>query len=128
MIQVPNPEDLSDFNLSDYSVQPLEKYVDRRGYMYILFDYKFPEHIKVGRSGDCKKRLYSYNSDKPYPTSKYLYISEMFDNVIEVERRILAYMYDNTAPTTLSKEWFQIEHKEKIIQIIEKAENLKNNQ
>jgi hypothetical protein len=126
MIKLPDLSELSDFNLSDYSVEPLEKYVDRRGYMYILFDYKFPEHIKVGRSSDCKKRLYAYNTDKPYPTSKYLYISEMFDNVIEVERRILSFMYDNTSPTTASKEWFEIEHKEKIIHIIEKAEQLKN--
>lgn len=126
MIKVPNTDELTDFNLAEYSVPPLEKYVDRRGYMYILFDSKFPDHIKVGRTSDCKKRLIGYNSDKPFPTAKMLYISNMFENVNEIERRILSYMYDNTPPTTLSKEWFEIQHKDRIIKIIEKAEKLES--
>ena len=48
----------------------------------------------------------------------------MFEDVNEIERRILTYMYDHTPPTTLSKEWFEIQHKEKIIAIVEKAELL----
>ena len=31
-------------------------------------------------------------------------------------------MYDNTSPTTLSREWFPIENKQMIIDIIRKAE------
>jgi len=124
MLKVPGPEELADFNIADYSTPPLEKYIDRRGFMYILFDANFPDYIKVGRTADCKKRLIGYNSDKPYPTAKMLYISEMFEDVNETERRILAYMYDNTPPTTLSKEWFEIKHKEKLIKIIEKAEEI----
>lgn len=128
MIKVPKTEELSDFNIADYAVPPLEKYTDRRGYMYILFDSIFPDYIKVGRTSDCKKRLIGYNSDKPYPTAHMLFISDMFENVHEVERRILAYMYDNTPPTTLSKEWFEIKHKDIIIKIIEKAERLEAKQ
>jgi hypothetical protein len=124
LIKVPNTEDLTEFNISDYSVPPLEKYTDRRGFLYILFDSQYPEYIKVGRTSDCKKRLTGYNSDKPYPTAKMQYISEMFDDVNEAERRVLAYMYDNTPPTTLSKEWFEIEHKDKLIKIIQKAEEI----
>lgn len=124
MIKVPDTEELTEFNISDYSVPPLEKYIDRRGYIYVLFDSIFPDYIKVGRTSDCKKRLVGYNSDKPYPTAKMLFISDMFEDVNEVERRILAYMYDNTPPTTLSKEWFEIKHKQKILKIIEKAEKL----
>lgn len=124
MIKVPNAEELSDFNINDYVTPPLEKYTDRRGFIYILYDSMYPNYIKIGRTHDCKKRLTGYNSDKPYPTAKMLYISEMFENVHEMERRILAYMYDNTPPTTLSKEWFDIEHKEKLISIIEKAEEV----
>ena len=90
--------------------------------MYVLFDSNFPDYIKVGRTADCKKRLLGYNSDKPYPTAKMLFISKMFEDVHDVERRVLNYMYDHTAPTTLSKEWFMIEHKDKLITIIEKAE------
>lgn len=126
MIKVPDSEELTEFNIGDYSVPPLEKYIDRRGYIYILFDSIFPNFIKVGRTYDCKKRLIGYNSDKPYPTAKMIYISEMFEDVNEIERRILAYMYDKTQPTTLSKEWFEIKHLEKIINIVQKAEELEN--
>lgn len=124
MIAVPSPEELTDFNISDYTTPPLEKYTDRRGFMYILFDTNFPDFIKVGRTSDCKRRLIGYNSDKPFPTAKMLFISDLFNDVNEVERRVLAYMYDNTPPTTLSKEWFEVQHKEKLISIIEKAERI----
>lgn len=127
MFKVPETDELTDFNIGDFTVPPLEKYIDRRGYIYVLYDSIFPDYIKVGRTSDCKKRLIGYNSDKPYPTAKMLFISNMFENVNEIERRILAYMYDNTPPTTLSKEWFEIQHKEKIIAIIEKAEELEIN-
>ncbi|WXB47978.1 hypothetical protein WCWAEYFT_CDS0276 [Vibrio phage VB_VaC_TDDLMA] len=122
MIKVPETSELADFNIADYSTPPLEKYTDRRGYLYIVFDSAFPDYIKVGRTSDCKKRLIGYNSDRPYPTVKMLFISEMFEDVNEMERRVLSYMYDNTPPTTLSKEWFEIQHKDKLIEIIEKAE------
>lgn len=124
MIKVPDLEELTEFDIRDYKAPPLDKYIDRRGFIYILYDSIFPNYIKVGRTGDCHKRLVGYNSDKPYPTAKFLFISRMFENVNEVERRILAYMYDNTPPTTLSKEWFEIKHLDKIIAIVEKAEKL----
>jgi hypothetical protein len=124
MIEVPNTEDLTEFNINNFVTPPLEKYTDRRGFMYILYDSNFPEYIKVGRTANCKNRLLGYNSDKPFPTAKMMFISEMFEDVHEIERRILAYMYDNTPPTTLSKEWFEIQYKEKIISIVTKAEKL----
>jgi hypothetical protein len=122
MIKVPDVGELSDFNIADYFAPPLEKYTDRRGFIYILYDNMFPDYIKVGRTSNCKNRLIGYNSDKPYPTAKMLFISKMFEDSHETERRILAYMYDNTPPTTLSKEWFEVQHKERLIDIIEKAE------
>lgn len=122
MIKVPLSEELSSFNLSDYAVPPLDKYVDRRGFMYILKDDVFPGFIKVGRTSDCRKRLVGYNSDKPFPTAKMFYVSDMFEDVNDVERKILQYMYDTTSPTTLSREWFLEEYEDKIIAIIEKAE------
>lgn len=124
MIKIPESSELSEFDLRNYEIPPLEKYVDRRGYMYILYNEVFPEYIKVGRTGNLHKRLAQYNSDAPYPTAKMLFISEMFEDVNEIERRVLAFMYDHTPPTTLSKEWFEIEHKDKLIHIIEKAEEL----
>lgn len=122
MLKVPSPEELTEFNIKEYKTPPLDKYVDRRGYLYIVYDSIFPDYIKVGRTQDCHKRLVQYNADKPYPTAKMLFISDMFEDVNEMERRVLAYMYDNTPPTTLSKEWFEYQHKEKLIKIIEKAE------
>jgi len=124
MIEVPNPEELSNFDLREFKVPPVEKYIERRGYMYILYDSKFPEYIKIGRTSDCHKRLLGYNSDKPYPTARFLFISNLFDDVIDIERKILTYLYSCTEPTTLSKEWFEIEHKNKMIDIIKKAEEL----
>lgn len=123
MIKVPETSELSNFDIREYKTPPLDKYVDRRGYIYILHDEIFPEYIKVGRTQDCHKRLIQYNADKPYPTAKMLYISKMFENVNDIERRILTYMYDNTSPTTLSKEWFEIGNKDMLIKIITKAEN-----
>lgn len=119
LIPVPLSDELSDFDLRDYCV-PVFK--ETRGFMYILYDDAFPQYIKVGRTYDCRKRLQGYNSDKPFPTARMLFISRLFVDVNEVERRILKYMYDNTSPTTLSREWFKIEHKEKIKNIIERAE------
>jgi len=124
VIRVPESNELADFNLGNFSVPPNPRYTDRRGFMYVLEDKMFPEFIKVGRTTDCKKRLTGYNSDKPFPTAKMLFISEMFENVNEVERRILSYMYDVSAPSTLSKEWFLASQKQKIIDIITKAETL----
>lgn len=123
MIEVPSTSELSDFNLKQFTLPPLEKYVDKRGFLYIVYDSVFPENIKIGRTGDLFKRLTQYNADKPYPTAKMLYVSKMFENVNDMERRVLTYMYDNTSPTTLSKEWFELKHKQMIIDIIEKAEN-----
>jgi len=124
MIKVPDSSELAEFDLADYTVPTLDKYIDRRGYIYILFDYIYPEYIKVGRTANCKKRLFGYNSDKPYPTARMLYVSEMFEDVHEIEKKILNYMYDNTSPTTLTKEWFNREYKDKIIDIVTKAEEL----
>jgi len=122
MIIVPDSAELADFNLADYAVPPLDKNSDNRGFMYILYDSMYPNYIKVGRTCNCRKRLVQYNADKPFPTAKMQYVSNMFTDVNDVERKILQYMYDNTAPTTLTKEWFEIEHKQRILCIIEKAE------
>ena len=57
MIKVPETDELADFDLKNYHTPPLEKYTDRRGFMYIVYDSIFPEYIKIGRTSDCFKRL-----------------------------------------------------------------------
>ena len=128
MIKVPNTDELTEFDLRKFTLPPLEKYVDRSGYIYVLYDEAFPDYIKVGRTGDLHKRQIQYNADKPYKTAKMIYISNLFEDVNETERKILAYMYDNTSPTTLSREWFEIKHKDMILNIVEKAERLEEEQ
>lgn len=96
MFKVPDPKELTDFDIRNYEVPPLDRYVDRRGFMYILYDEMFPEYIKVGRTSNVFRRLVGYNSDKPFPTAKMLYISKIFENSKETERKILDYMYSVT--------------------------------
>ena len=123
MIQLIIGEDeFSQVNISELSLEPLPKVVDTRGFMYIVRDSAFPGWLKIGRTVDPKKRLQAYNSDKPFPTTKYEIISECFSNVIEVERVILEKMYELTPPSTSSKEWFKSEFQSDMVRLIELAE------
>lgn len=120
MIQIPHPQELKDVDLTEFSI---EKYVDRRGFMYILFDEIFPEYIKVGRTSDVQKRLVGYNSDKPFRTARMLFVSSLFEDANTTEKTVLDYLYSVTSPTTLSREWFEIKHLELIKETIERLEN-----
>jgi hypothetical protein len=77
MIKIPEPKELEFVDLNIYSV---EKLIDKRGFMYILYDDIFPEYIKVGRTSDVHKRLLGYNSDKPFRTARMLYVSCLFED------------------------------------------------
>lgn len=123
MIQIPHPEELEHVDLNEYS---LEKDVDRRGFMYILYDEIFPDYIKVGRTSDVQKRLLGYNSDKPYRTARMLYVSSLFTDQNQTEKAVLDYLYSVTQPTTLSREWFMYEHINTIKETIEKLEAKEN--
>lgn len=119
MLKIPHPQELEHVDLTVYSV---DKYVERRGFIYIVFDEIFPEYIKVGRTTDVQRRLQTYNSDKPFKTSRMLYVSRLFLDQNQTEKAILEYLYSVTAPTTLSREWFLIEHLDLIKETIEKLE------
>lgn len=120
MIKIPEPKELEFVDLNIYSV---EKLIDKRGFMYILYDDIFPEYIKVGRTSDVHKRLLGYNSDKPFRTARMLYVSCLFEDQNEVEKTVLDYLYSVTSPTTLTREWFLVEHLELIKETIEKLES-----
>ena len=121
-IKIDTEEKFNDFDIKNYIVPAKPKEIDVRGYMYIVIDSKFPEHIKIGKTIDMGKRLLGYNSDKPYPTTSLVMISKLFKDVATVEKKILEQMYKNTQPTTSKKEWFEIKHESLMIELIDEAE------
>lgn len=121
-IKIDTEEKFNDFDVKDYIVPAKPKELDVRGYMYIIVDSKFPDHIKIGKTLDMGKRLLGYNSDKPYPTTSLVMISKLFEDVSTVEKKILEQMYKEAQPTTAKKEWFEVEHKQLMIELIDEAE------
>ena len=107
----------------DYSVSSPPKYIELKGYLYLVKSTAFPEVIKIGRTSNFKKRLQQYNSDQPYNTFQPIVISHLFPNVIEAESKIVNYLSVNLIqPTTLKYEWFLIEHESLLIDLIQQAE------
>ena len=114
-----NPEEYFDTPYSEFCV---EKYVETKGYLYLVQDKAFPGFVKVGRTNDMQARLTSYNKDKPYPTTYPLCISRLFTDVLAAEKKVLDYLYKVTEPTTFRKEWFRDEHTDLILKVLEAAE------
>ena len=114
------PED----RIQDFLVDPVPRYIEKRGWIYIILDSVYPDHLKIGRTSDLGKRLTNYNTLKPFPTASVLCISGPYPDVILVETKILDYLYTNTRPTTFKKEWFEIQHKKLCITTIEEAERV----
>ena len=112
-----------DFDMGEYTV---EKYIERRGWIYIVTDSAFPDHVKIGRTSDMTKRMTNYNEGKPFPSTRVHCMSDKFDNVIQVEKKILEYLYKIIEPTTFRKEWFEIKHLNLLVEVIEEAEKYYN--
>ncbi len=109
-------------SLHDLAIPSLEKVVDKRGYMYLLIDSVFPDYIKIGRTSDPRKRLMSYNSDRPLDTCRYILITSAFVDVHKIEEVILQQLYLHISSSVKSKEWFEIKHKDLLIEWLHKAE------
>jgi hypothetical protein len=110
-------------DIDDLEVPPLPRApADTRGFIYLVEDTAFPDHIKIGRTINMKKRMAVYNSDKPFNTTKLIAVSRVFDNANYVEKKILEHLYAHTSPTTLSREWFEMVHKELCLTLINDAE------
>jgi len=99
----------------------IDKYVETRGYIYLLIDSSFPDYVKVGRAFNLTDRLNSYNDDKPFATCKYIAISSCFSNVQLVEKEILATAKFNTATARL--EWFNIDKLDTLKDLIVQMES-----
>jgi hypothetical protein len=110
------------FSQFDLELYGLDKLIDQRGYIYVVKDTLFPNHVKIGRTTNLFLRLTDYNKAKPYPTASFIAFSILFKNVILVERKILNHLYNKTSPTTFRKEWFEKKHLQLILELIEKAE------
>ena len=107
-----------------FCVPPTPKYIEHRGYMYLVRSSAFPDHIKIGRTADLSKRLQAYNSDQPFNTFQPILVSHLFPDVLEVEAKILSYLTLNLiSPTTLKHEWFESTHTDLLTSLITQAES-----
>lgn len=120
MIENKLDKDYAPLDLKEFVIP---KYVEKRGYIYILIDSAYPEHMKVGRTADVSKRLEAYNAHKPYPTAEMTWISKEFIDVIKVEEILLKYLYQEISPTTFRKEWFEIKHMHNIFSLVQEMES-----
>ena len=115
-----SPDEYFDTSYSEFVV---EKYVETKGYLYLVQDKAFPDFVKIGRTCDFEQRLSVYNRNKPYPTIHPICISRLFADVVTVETKVLDYLYKVTAPTTFRKEWFRSENTNLILTVMKAAEN-----
>lgn len=115
-------EKFNTINIDELEVPAAPKYVETRGFIYIVLDAAFPDYFKIGRTINMKRRLAAYNDDKPFPTTALYAITEMFKDCDEVERAILERMYKKARPTTLSREWFEMDHLEFALTLMREAE------
>lgn len=114
---------LEDQLLSSYHSYPAyEKREIKRGYIYILRDDVFPEYIKIGMTRDLAKRYRDYNQHKPFNTAEFIAVSEVFNDVVTVEKKILAALVKEITPIGAKKEWFEAVHEDRLKEIVEEAE------
>ena len=112
-----------DFDMGEYAI---EKYVEKRGWIYVVKDTAFSEFVKIGRTSNMYKRLADYNADKPHSTTVVVGMSEEFTNVIHVEKKIVDHLYKTIEPTTFKKEWFHVDNLGLILDTIKEAERYFN--
>ena len=116
-------EIFSDSRIQDFSIETPPRYIEKRGWIYIIQDSVYPEHIKIGRTSDLGKRLRNYNEAKPFPTARVTCISGPYPDVILVETKILDHLYSCTNPTTFRNEGFEFQHLDLCINTIKEAES-----
>jgi predicted GIY-YIG superfamily endonuclease len=110
--------------LEDYTSYPASETVKlKHGYLYLLEDTSYPEYIKLGMTRDLKRRYQEYNQHKPYNTAEFTAISEVFSDVSYVERKMLEMLKKRIMPIASRNEWFEIEHKEFLLQAVTEAES-----
>jgi len=115
---------ISEVSLADFKSFPSYRRVDiTNGYIYILRDSTFPGYVKVGMTRDLHRRYKEYNQNKPYNTAEFVAVSEIFDNVLKVEKKILEVLVREIQPIGAKLEWFEAEHEERIRAVVKDAED-----
>lgn len=120
MLLINTNEQFSSFSADDYTIS---KYIERRGFMYIMKDELFPDAIKIGRTTDLVKRLSFCNANRPHNTAKVYAISKPFVNVHVVEQQILLNIYEEFSAISTHKEWFHLDALPLCEMLITEAEN-----
>jgi len=107
------------FSPEDYIVP-----TDTRGFIYMVHDYTEPAFIKVGRTTDMQKRILNYNGNRPKNPVQIVAITAMFQDCIEVERRIFLALsaYHEKIPTKGTREWYDISCKNYLLELMAAAE------
>lgn len=121
MLELSN--ELSEKLLADYPSYPTSETVKlRRGYLYLLEDSSYPEYIKLGMTRDLQRRYREYNQHKPYNTAEFIIVSEVFEDVEYVEKKMLEVLSKRIMPISTRKEWFEVEHRDLLKEAIQQAE------
>ncbi len=117
-----NPFETSVMNRELHVLPPIIKYVERRGFLYIVLDTAYPEWCKIGKTVNLASRLTGYNKDRPIATAFFSVVSLPFKDATSVESIILEQMYKTINSSSKSKEWFDIKHYTTLVDWIRRAE------
>jgi len=98
------------------------------GYLYIFIDEAFPNYVKVGKSRDPYNRLNQYNTDKPYKSTKPIYISRPLKYVGNIENEVLKHLRAVLIVDDIitAREWFNKDNLDYIKETIKSYENDNN--
>jgi len=110
----------SDNCLDEFKVK---KYIEKRGYIYIMKNKYSPDVFKIGRTANLKERFFGYNSDQPVPSTECILVSSLFNDCHFIEKKILNWLRLNKPPIQYRLEWFGIENMEIVIGFIKEAES-----
>lgn len=92
------------------------------GYIYVIFSPTFSNFIKIGRSVDVAKRYQQYLDYNPNCDWRFVYISKIFDDCIEVETELIKRLFHKQVVIKYNREWYGIGDKDIIITAIQNLE------
>jgi len=111
--------DLEDFKITEYNIP---KYIETRGFIYIMVNKHYPELFKVGRTIGIKNRFNSYNANQPEPDTELLLVSDLFNDCHYIEKKILDALKDLSGESDYNAEWFNKQYLKICITFITEAE------